>query len=97
MNHFDVLKQVIAEEDGAMVKTIGDAVMAVFRQPAGALRAMLHAQQRLAAATRRHGTAAFEGRTAHGTMHRRDAQRSFGLFWIDRKPGGTSGRAVDRR
>jgi len=49
MNHFDVLKQVIAEEDGAMVKTIGDAVMAVFRQPAGALRAMLHAQQRLAA------------------------------------------------
>jgi class 3 adenylate cyclase len=35
MNHFDVLKQVIAEEDGAMVKTIGDAVMAVFRQPAG--------------------------------------------------------------
>ncbi len=49
MNHFDVLKQVIAEEDGAMVKTIGDAVMAVFRQPAGALRAMVHAQQRLAA------------------------------------------------
>ena len=51
MNHFDVLKQVIAEEDGAMVKTIGDAVMAVFRQPASALRAMLHAQQRLAAPT----------------------------------------------
>jgi class 3 adenylate cyclase len=49
MNHFDVLKQVIAEEDGAMVKTIGDAVMAVFRQPAGALRAMLRAQRRLAA------------------------------------------------
>jgi class 3 adenylate cyclase len=49
MNHFDVLKEVIAEEEGAMVKTIGDAVMAVFRQPAGALRAMLHAQQRLAA------------------------------------------------
>lgn len=48
MNHFDVLKQVIAEEDGALVKTIGDAVMAVFRQPAAALRAMLHAQQRLA-------------------------------------------------
>ncbi|HEU5236147.1 MAG TPA: adenylate/guanylate cyclase domain-containing protein [Pyrinomonadaceae bacterium] len=48
MNHFDVLKQVIAEEQGAMVKTIGDAVMAVFRQPASALRAMLHAQQRLA-------------------------------------------------
>jgi len=48
MNHFDVLKQVIAEENGALVKTIGDAVMAVFRQPAAALRAMLHAQERLA-------------------------------------------------
>ena len=48
MNHFDILKQVISEEDGAMVKTIGDAVMAVFRSPAGALRAMLGAQGRLA-------------------------------------------------
>jgi class 3 adenylate cyclase len=48
MNHFDVLKQVIAEEDGALVKTIGDAVMAVFRQPVQALEAMLHAQRRLA-------------------------------------------------
>ena len=48
MNHFDVLKEVISEEDGALVKTIGDAVMAVFRQPVSALRAMLHAQQRLA-------------------------------------------------
>jgi class 3 adenylate cyclase len=48
MNHFDVLKQVITDEDGALVKTIGDAVMAVFRSPAGAVRAMLHVQQRLA-------------------------------------------------
>ena len=48
MNHFDVLKAAIAAEDGALVKTIGDAVMAVFRRPAAALRAMLHAQQRLA-------------------------------------------------
>ncbi len=49
MNHFDVLRKVIAEEDGALVKTIGDAVMAVFRQPASALRAMLHAQRVMAA------------------------------------------------
>ncbi len=48
MNHFDILKQVIADEDGALVKTIGDAVMAVFRCPAGAVRAMLHAQRQLA-------------------------------------------------
>ncbi len=49
MNHFDVLKKVISEEDGALVKTIGDAVMAVFRQPASALKAMLRAQEMLAA------------------------------------------------
>lgn len=48
MNHFDVLKKAIAEEDGALVKTIGDAVMAVFREPEAALRAMLKAQEMLA-------------------------------------------------
>jgi class 3 adenylate cyclase len=48
MNHFDVLKKLIAEEDGALVKTIGDAVMAVFRQPASALKAMMSAQEMLA-------------------------------------------------
>lgn len=48
MGHFDVLKKAIAEEDGALVKTIGDAVMAVFRHPPAALRAMLRAQQALA-------------------------------------------------
>jgi class 3 adenylate cyclase len=47
MNHFDILKEAITEEDGALVKTIGDAVMAVFRHPAAGLRAMLHVQQRL--------------------------------------------------
>ena len=47
MNHFDVLQQAIAEEDGALVKTIGDAVMAVFRQPTAAVRATLRAQQQL--------------------------------------------------
>jgi len=48
MNHFDVLKKVITEEDGALVKTIGDAVMAIFRRPVGALKAMLAAQEILA-------------------------------------------------
>ncbi len=49
MDHFVVLREAIAEEDGALVKTIGDAVMAVFRRPASALRAILEAQRRLAA------------------------------------------------
>lgn len=48
MNHFDVLRKAIAEHDGAIVKTIGDAVMAVFRCAADGLVAMLEAQQTLA-------------------------------------------------
>ncbi|MCB8981094.1 MAG: adenylate/guanylate cyclase domain-containing protein [Ardenticatenaceae bacterium] len=47
-NHFDVLRDTIAAEDGAIVKTIGDAVMAVFRRPVSALRAMMAAQHILA-------------------------------------------------
>ncbi|MDQ3666384.1 MAG: adenylate/guanylate cyclase domain-containing protein, partial [Acidobacteriota bacterium] len=49
LNHFDVLKKAIAEADGALVKTIGDAVMGVFRDSASALNAVLTAQQNLAA------------------------------------------------
>jgi class 3 adenylate cyclase len=48
LSHFDVLREAIAAEEGALVKTIGDAVMAVFRRPSAALRAMLNAQERLA-------------------------------------------------
>lgn len=50
MSHFDILLKAVAEEEGALVKTIGDAVMAVFRRPVAALRAMLRAQRELAAA-----------------------------------------------
>jgi len=52
MNHFDVLKRAIADEQGTIVKTIGDAVMAVFFKPSGAIRAMLRAQRELAQPTR---------------------------------------------
>ena len=48
MSHFDVLRQAIAEHDGAIVKTIGDAVMAVFRCAADGVTAMLEAQRTLA-------------------------------------------------
>lgn len=44
MEHFDLLKQAVAEQNGSIVKTIGDAVMAVFRTPTEAMRAMLSAQ-----------------------------------------------------
>ena len=49
MNHFDVLRVTIAEQGGSIVKTLGDAVMAVFPRPAPALRALIKAQQTLAA------------------------------------------------
>ncbi|HYV12256.1 MAG TPA: adenylate/guanylate cyclase domain-containing protein [Pyrinomonadaceae bacterium] len=51
MSHFDVVKKSIAEHDGALVKTIGDAVMAVFRSAADGLLAMLDVQQALAEPT----------------------------------------------
>ncbi len=47
LDHFAVLREAIADEDGALVKTIGDAVMAVFRRPVSAVLAMLRAQDRL--------------------------------------------------
>ncbi len=48
LTHFEVLRAAIAPEGGAIVKTMGDAVMAVFPQPAAALRALVRAQQLLA-------------------------------------------------
>lgn len=48
MEHFDVLHQLIAKEGGAIVKNIGDAILAVFPHPLPALQAMLEAQRTLA-------------------------------------------------
>lgn len=49
MNHFDVVRKSIADHDGAVVKTIGDAVMAVFRSASDGLAAMVEVQKTLAA------------------------------------------------
>jgi class 3 adenylate cyclase len=48
MNHFDILKKCIDAEHGAVVKTNGDAAMAVFRRPINAIRAAVAAQTALA-------------------------------------------------
>ena len=48
-DHFRLLKEAIEPERGSVVKTIGDAVMAAFLEPAGALRAVLRAHAALAA------------------------------------------------
>jgi class 3 adenylate cyclase len=42
-DHFRLLREAIEPERGSVVKTIGDAVMAVFSEPAGAVRAVLRA------------------------------------------------------
>lgn len=46
--HFDVLEQAVASAGGAIVKTMGDAVMATFHSPVEALRAVWDAQTRIA-------------------------------------------------
>jgi class 3 adenylate cyclase len=48
LGHFDIVKAAIAEGDGAIVKTMGDAVMATFTNPIAAVRAMRRAQAELA-------------------------------------------------
>ena len=49
LTHFDTVRGAVAAEGGAVVKTMGDAVMAVFTDPACALRAMRAAQAALLA------------------------------------------------
>ena len=48
LDHFQVLRKVVAEENGAVVKNIGDAIMAVFPRPVNALRAILKGQEEIA-------------------------------------------------
>lgn len=45
MSHFKIIQQIIAEERGGIVKTIGDSVMAIFREPVSALKAVERIQQ----------------------------------------------------
>jgi class 3 adenylate cyclase len=46
--HFRVLHEIVAGEAGAVVKTIGDAVMATFLSPDRALKAALHMREAMA-------------------------------------------------
>jgi class 3 adenylate cyclase len=45
--HFDLLRETIAKSDGTLVKTIGDAVMAVFVDPAKAVEAAIEMHRAL--------------------------------------------------
>ena len=46
--HFSDLEKAVIAEGGSIVKTMGDAVMASFREPVAALRAVWQAQQAIA-------------------------------------------------
>jgi class 3 adenylate cyclase len=47
LSHFDTIRAAVADEGGGIVKTMGDAVMAAFTDPAAALRAMGRSQAAL--------------------------------------------------
>lgn len=51
--HFTLLAAIVRDHDGAVVKTIGDAVMASFDDPAQAVRAALAMQCRIASSAHR--------------------------------------------
>ena len=54
-DHFAFLASIVRDHDGAVVKTIGDAVMASFGDPADAVKAALAMQDRIAGFNRDHG------------------------------------------
>ena len=46
--HFEILEQAVAAEGGSIVKTMGDAIMAAFRNPVSAVRAVWTVQKQIA-------------------------------------------------
>ncbi len=46
--HFEILEQAVAAQGGSVVKTMGDSVMAVFKHPMEALKAISSAQKQIA-------------------------------------------------
>jgi class 3 adenylate cyclase len=59
--HFAYMAEAVRAQNGGIVKTIGDAVMAAFSDPADAVRAALSVQGNVAQFNRKHGLAAADG------------------------------------
>ena len=80
-----VLNEIVAAEAGAVVKTIGDAVMATFPTPDRAMAAALRMRQAMRAFNTEHGAggSAAEDRHPRGAVPRGRAQRAAGLFRAD--------------
>jgi class 3 adenylate cyclase len=87
--HFALLGAIVQEHSGAIVKTIGDAVMAVFSRPTDAVSAALHILEKIERYNSEHGDPSnhSQDRRALRPIDRRDPQREPGLFWADRERG----------
>jgi class 3 adenylate cyclase len=59
--HFAYMAEAVRAQNGGIVKTIGDAVMAAFSDPADAVRAALAVQGNVAAFNRKHDLALEDG------------------------------------
>ena len=84
-SHFGALLEAVSAEGGAVVKTIGDAVMATFPTPDRALRAAMRMREAMRddqPDARRRGSGA-QHRLAFGSLPRRHARRPAGLFRPD--------------
>ncbi len=101
--HFGYLRECISRNSGALVKTIGDAVMASFVDPLDALRAALDMRAQIARFNAEAGRRSDrrEDRAARGRLPGGDAQRSPRLLRPDgqhrRARPGAGGRRRDRR
>ena len=99
--HFALLAAIVRDHDGAVVKTIGDAVMASFGDPAQAVRAALAMQAKIASRRPRPGP---QARRPCRPQRGRDLERPPRLFRLDREHGrppagperGRRHRAVSR-
>ena len=63
-DHFAFMAKTIRDHEGAIVKTIGDAVMAAFARPEAGLAAAVEIQRRVAAFNREHPVGADDGSDA---------------------------------
>ncbi len=95
------MAEIVRDHDGAVVKTIGDAVMAAFAQPADAVRAALAIQRDIAAGIAQATSAAapiviklgvHQGPSIAVTL-----ERPARLFRLDRQHGGAAAGAERRR
>lgn len=47
IDHFEILKKIVSDNNGALIKTIGDAIMAAFLKPKDALKSMVESVLKL--------------------------------------------------